>query len=358
VVLASAAAVLALTGTILAETYVVNPEGTGDFPTIQAAIDACVDGDIVELTDGTFTGDGNRDMDYLGKTITIQSQNGNPEICVIDCEGIETDPHRGFCFQSGEQAESVLMGVTIQGGWTIYPELGGAVRCVGDCSPSICSCIFTGNTGAAVGCGIGCSPSLDACLFAGNAGLFGAAIYGDRCAFTISHCDFIENAADAGGAVFAYAVTAEITGCTFLRNTAGSAAAVIFQDESEVYVGDCLFEGNVVIENTVVAFSTEGPGVASHYDYAELACCDLFGNAGGDWVGTIADQYGVNGNICEDPLFCDPENGDFTLQECSPCAPFSPPNPECDLIGAWPVGCGGTPTIRSTWGSVKTLFKD
>jgi hypothetical protein len=262
-------------------------------------------------------------------------------------------------------------------------------------------------------------------LFAGNAGLFGAAIYGDRCAFTISHCDFIENAADAGGAVFAYAVTAEITGCTFLRNTAGSAAAVIFQDESEVYVGDCLFEGNassgygaaltfwisgpntverctfvgntaghdgaalwsekvsethvkdctfwgnacpdgtllagnyqVVIENTVVAFSTEGPGVASHYDYAELACCDLFGNAGGDWVGTIADQYGVNGNICEDPLFCDPENGDFTLQECSPCAPFSPPNPECDLIGAWPVGCGGTPTIRSTWGSVKTLFKD
>ena len=40
-----------------AETYVVTPDGTGDFPTIQTAIDAAGDGDIIELTDGTFTGD-------------------------------------------------------------------------------------------------------------------------------------------------------------------------------------------------------------------------------------------------------------------------------------------------------------
>lgn len=31
--------ILALAATAAAETYVVNPEGTGDFPTIQAAID-------------------------------------------------------------------------------------------------------------------------------------------------------------------------------------------------------------------------------------------------------------------------------------------------------------------------------
>ena len=68
-----------------AATYVVQPDGTGDFPTIQAAINAVVDTDIIELADGTFTGDGNRDLDYLGKAITIRSQSGDPSVCVIDC---------------------------------------------------------------------------------------------------------------------------------------------------------------------------------------------------------------------------------------------------------------------------------
>jgi len=37
-----------------AATYVVTPDGTGDFPTIQAAIDAAVTGDVIQLTDGVF----------------------------------------------------------------------------------------------------------------------------------------------------------------------------------------------------------------------------------------------------------------------------------------------------------------
>jgi hypothetical protein len=107
-------------------------------------------------------------------------------------------------------------------------------------------------------------------------------------------------------------------------------------------------------ERTIVAFSVSGQGV--YTDDATLVCCDIYGNAGGDWVQYIASQYGANGNICEDPLFCDPENLDFTLHADSPCAPFTPPNPECDLIGAWPVGCGSTPTVATTWGQIKSLF--
>lgn len=417
---------LALSCAVMASatTYVINPQGTGDFPTIQAAIDFAVDGDVIELTDGTFTGDGNRDMDYLGKAITIQSQSGDPEVCVIDCEGTETDPHGGFNFHSGEPAESVLMGITIENGWSVYPECGGAVRCEGSCSPSIRSCIFSSHWGSAVGCDIGCSPSFSDCLFADNQAPFGAAIYGDRCSLMITHCQFMGNTAQNGGAIFAYATDLEITDCTCTQNVAHSAAGMTFHDGCQVTVRDCLFEGNIsshsgaaltfwisgpntverctfvgntamtegaalwsekvsdtyvkdctfwgnaspdgavlagnyqfVIENSVVAFGTQGPGVASHYGYAELACCDIFGNVGGDWVGTIADQYGINGNICEDPLFCDPENGDFRLDEASPCAPFSAPNPECDLIGAWPVGCEGTAAARTSWGAIKGMFR-
>jgi hypothetical protein len=94
----------------------------------------------------------------------------------------------------------------------------------------------------------------------------------------------------------------------------------------------------VTLENTIVAFGTQSDAVyCEGGGSATLSCCDLYGNAGGDWVGCIADQYGVNGNISENPLFCNLNNGPFTIAEDSPCAPFSPPNDECDLIGAWPV---------------------
>jgi hypothetical protein len=107
-----------------------------------------------------------------------------------------------------------------------------------------------------------------------------------------------------------------------------------------------------------VAFSTEGMGINwSGGNVPVLTCCDIYGNAGGDWVGAIAGQYGINGNMSVDPLFCDPENLDFTLHGDSPCAPFSPPNPECDLIGAWPVGCAPTPTVKTTWGAIKALYR-
>jgi hypothetical protein len=95
----------------------------------------------------------------------------------------------------------------------------------------------------------------------------------------------------------------------------------------------------VILDRCIIAGSPQGAAIEVHDGSAELTCCDLFGNAGGDWVGYIESQYGVNGNISEDPLFCDPEGENFRLEVESPCAPFTPPNEECDLIGAWPVGC-------------------
>ena len=48
-----------------------------DAPTIQAAIDAAADGDIIALADQTFTGPGNRDLSFAGKAITIGSASGD-----------------------------------------------------------------------------------------------------------------------------------------------------------------------------------------------------------------------------------------------------------------------------------------
>jgi hypothetical protein len=83
-----------------------------EYPTIQAAVDAAVDDETILLADGIYTGDGNRDVSFGGKRITVTSQSG-PAYCVIDCQGSETDPHRGFVFENGETTDTILSGVSI-----------------------------------------------------------------------------------------------------------------------------------------------------------------------------------------------------------------------------------------------------
>lgn len=109
---------LCLAAPAFGATYLVKPDGTGDFPTIQAAVDAASKGDEILLADGTFKGIGNRDIDFKGKAITVRSQSGIPETCVIDAEGVPYVPRRGFDFQSLEGIDSVVRDITIMRGST------------------------------------------------------------------------------------------------------------------------------------------------------------------------------------------------------------------------------------------------
>ncbi|MHC4942152.1 MAG: hypothetical protein ACYTG7_03955 [Planctomycetota bacterium] len=101
-----------------AAVYLVKPDGTGDYPTIQAAIDAASAGDEILLADGVFKGVGNRDLDFKGKAITVRSQSGFPGDVTIDAEGVQWVPQRGFDFKTGEGSDSVVRDITITGGST------------------------------------------------------------------------------------------------------------------------------------------------------------------------------------------------------------------------------------------------
>jgi hypothetical protein len=354
-----------LTPAAWATVYVVDPDGTGDFPTIQQAIDAIVDGDVIELTDGTFTGPGNRDLDYNGKAITVQSQSGNPQGCIIDCEGTEFQCHRGVYFHSGEGPASVLEGVTIARGYVSGPggtpeDWGGAVLIL-DSSPTLTNCIFFGNQARDSGGGILCwdsSPTIAGCTFSRNMAQWGGGMQCLNSSTTFTDCTFYGNfgSANGGGLYDCLESSSTLTNVTFSNNsTIGKGGGMVCNASSAV-LANCTFHSNAALyygggmwllggsgptlENTIIAFGDKGEAIHCEASTPTLTCCDVYGNAGGDWVGTIADQYGVEGNISEDPRFCDPAHEDFTLHAASPCAPFSPPNAECDLIGAWPVGCG------------------
>jgi len=94
-----------------------------------------------------------------------------------------------------------------------------------------------------------------------------------------------------------------------------------------------------------------------------FSCSDLFGNAGGDWAGNIADQEGVNGNFSADPLFCAATQDNFTLFSHSPCLPGNHPDgADCDVIGAFGEGCfinvgAGEGLETASWARIKSQYR-
>jgi len=334
-----------------AATYLVHPDGTGDFPSIHAAILACEHGDVVELADGVYSGPGNRDLTNNETAVLIRSQSGDPLACVIDCEGSDVDPHRFITMViTGEKSRDVwgLHDLTVTGG---HHDAGGAVQVYDWASPEIRGCVFRQNEadlfGGAIFGAVG-FPLIDDCEFVENTAPQGGAIAGlTECSFQISGCTFRDNTAAEGGALYSsYDLGTQLIACTFVRNQAPLGAAVSLDAFTGVTLTQCL-----------VVFNFGGAGVHVAGGQVDLACCDLFGNGGGDWVGPIADQLDTAGNIALDPLLCDLDQDDLHLHDNSPCAPGTDPNPECDQIGAWPVGCGPIGIESASWGSIKAQFR-
>jgi len=74
-----------------AKVIYLNSEGTGSFSTIQSALNAASDGDEIVLARGTYTGSGNRNLNFRGKAVTLRSQNPDSNECmqntIIDAQG-------------------------------------------------------------------------------------------------------------------------------------------------------------------------------------------------------------------------------------------------------------------------------
>ena len=95
-----------------------NDPGTGSFDDpfrrIQDAVDVAVSGDIVEIRAGLYTGLGNYDIDPNGKSITIRSIDPNDSNVVANTIIDPNGAGRGFYFDSGEDANCVISGLTIR----------------------------------------------------------------------------------------------------------------------------------------------------------------------------------------------------------------------------------------------------
>lgn len=98
--------------------------------------------------------------------------------------------------------------------------------------------------------------------------------------------------------------------------------------------GDFFLEDLLVVGNEGAAINVSA-GVPTH---PIIMTCNCFGNAGGDWVGSVEAIGESGGNFSLPPLFCDAAAGDFALSDASPCMPDV--WPFINRIGALTGNCG------------------
>jgi hypothetical protein len=193
----AAGAVVVMAGTTLWADVLRVPS---QYPTIQSGVDAASPGDTVLIADGVYTGPGNKNLDFGGKGITVESENGR-ENCIIDCER----DGRAFYFHSDEGPDSIVRGLTIRNGQEFGPFLdgtAGAILCF-DAAPLIAECLFLNNQ-ADVAAAIDAEQSDIAvvdCAFIDNGSTCGGigAISTRMGNPMISHCDFRGNSARGCG---------------------------------------------------------------------------------------------------------------------------------------------------------------
>ncbi|UCC44408.1 MAG: right-handed parallel beta-helix repeat-containing protein [Candidatus Zixiibacteriota bacterium] len=284
-------AVMLLSGSVHSTTIHV----PADQPTIQAGIDAAIVGDTVLVANGTYTGDGNRDIDFHGKGVVLKSEHG-PNLTIIDCQG----SGRGFYFHSGEDSTTVVSGFTIQGGSGHHdgPDgrpAGGGIMCDSSSSPRIINNTISGNSAV--------------CRCGGT----GGGIHCTNSNPTISNSTICGNSAVSGGGIFCHESSPIIINTIFWAN-----------NPTEVSVDDASLPA--------------------------ITYCDISGGWEGegniDSNPLFLDPYNGNYNVCSQSPCIDAGDLDMTDPDGSrsDIGVFYPEHPECFVGNVWYVSTAGNDT--------------
>jgi hypothetical protein len=380
---------LLLPALVESRTWYVKVDGTGDAPTIEAAIDSSQDGDEILVAAGTYTwtnqspANDHGIMMFVNKEIWLHSEAGR-DSTIIDAEG--EGPLIGI---SGEIApiEPTIEGFTLRNGSADYGWVGAAIWC-SSCHPTIrnnvisdnwtfdwggalffsgsngtiCDNVITRNIAVDRGGGIycyNCQLVIRDNIFDDNgAGHYGGAIYCQQSNMTIDGNLITRNGANSvGGGVYCLnsdpIMTHNIIGWNLASDyygggifCGGSSPTIInntlFGNDSPSGAAIYCYSSSPIVSDNIVANSLNGEAI--HCDGSsspDITCNDFWNNAAGDGNCTLGAH-----NFSANPVFCNEASEDFSLRENSPCAAPNSPG-DCGLVGALPVGCWDTPISRT-----------
>jgi hypothetical protein len=250
-----------------------------------------------------------------------------------------------------QQAGLKLIDVTLTATGCLFEECGPGTLLMRDAGPSgetrIEDSIFRNSIGVALVLQFN-PATITGCVFDGNVSttnVGGVGAGGDGSGgLVVNLYDsvFTHNIGVSGGAIIWTGLTGEIVGNTFFGNQGVfSGACRLFSDE------------NLVFQRNILAGNSGAPAVSVGAGFPQpISGCNLFwDNPDGDAQRFIIQPT----SILADPEFCDPEAGDFTVHDTSPCLPAN--SNGCDLIGALGQGCGSVAVDAASWARIKASYR-
>ena len=328
-----------------------------DHETIQGAIDAAEDGDTVLVAPGEYV----ENINFEGKAIAVIGNPDDPGEVTIDGNADGSV----VVFDHREDENSMLIGFTVANG---DADQGGGIFCNNQVSPLIKNVHIVGNQsadGGGIYSGQMSNPTLENVLFERNESSgWGGAVSVAGSVITIRNSDILNNSAyNGGGGIYCSSNGivdydyGTLRGNT-ITNVSGGAAScnsatmylshLLIADNgrnggyhTQIHCANIFGQNEVELTNiTMVEGRNSSIGIDAEYPQVRVTNCIVRGHTNDDvhmgrWNPTYSNVGGVNrenGNIDEDPLFADPDNGDYTLTEDSPCIdtgdPDSPEDPD------------------------------
>ena len=345
----------------------------GNFPTIQAAINASQGGDTVRVAPGVYV----ERIDFSGKAITVVSEAG-PEVTIIDGNRAGTV----VAFSTGEGRNSVLEGFTIRNGLGDSPFRGAGIRIgtvTSSASPTVRNNRIIGN--------VSCSPGVGINIESGNAliqgnlisdnntqpgcsggsGGAGIRIFGSPEILENIITNNLNSAGSDGGGIAVWAgglplirgniitgntasrgggisisagAGAQVIQNVIARNTSFGGGGGIFwrgqqggqpisivnntvtdNDSTSAIYADGI-DSSVPVKNNVIIGKSGQPAIfcgnTSDTTPPILAFNNVFSDQSAPYAGVCTDVTGTNGNISQFPSFRDRAAGNFRLLSGSP----------------------------------------
>lgn len=234
-----------LASSVLARTWHILPDGTGDAPTIQAAMDSSAAADTVSLACGNY-------FEYaieIRPGVTLRSESGTAGCVTIDAQ----DHAHALALHSPSGQQTLIQGITIRGAhYGSISDGGGLVVTGQGASVTVEDCVFDNNEGFFDGPGGGgmsvhdTTVRLVRCTFVQNWSRNGGGIYLDSVpTTTLLDCQFQGNlAGSSGGGLFLSSGSLAISNCEFVSNFASNDAGAIGISESAAKIDNTMFLGN------------------------------------------------------------------------------------------------------------------
>ena len=257
-----------LTQPLHAETLSVCSGGGCDFSSIQAAIDAAADGDVIELSAETYLVD--ETLDTRGKAIRIvgssDAKTGAP-LTILDGQ----EAARVLQCISEEGPETVFEDLVIQNGYS--QSHGGGMYSAEECSPTFANCTFRNNIAEDTGGGMRAfrgAPRLTDCRFTNNIARlgFGGGLINYQSSATLVGCTFTGNVAEAqqdgggGGGMCNYESASTVDDCTF-HNNAARFGGGMYNLEASPTITNCTFTNNSAYSDGEALGGGSGGGMSN-----------------------------------------------------------------------------------------------